>query len=141
MTAFLRATLNRVDDLENHSRRYNLLFRGLHGTEGESGEESEEKVLKFASENIGITGSSYEIEWALRLGAYLVNSITPIILKFKSCKTKNKLLLASPKLRGTIQSLSQDFSPSIITARRHLDNGKSQSRPFKLRFNISHIGS
>lgn len=77
-----------VDDMEMHSRRWNLLFCGVQDTERESWEVSEGKVVRFASEKIGITLSSSEIGWAHRLGAYRVNSTRPIIVKFQSYKAK-----------------------------------------------------
>lgn len=82
---------------------------------------------------------SSEIERSHRLGAYRPNRNRPIIVKFISYKTKKKLLLASPELKGSAFLLSEDFSPTVRSSRaRLLNHGRHQAQPFKLRFNKLH---
>lgn len=128
--------LTRIDDLEIHSRRCNLVIRGLTDVAGESWVPTQQKVTQFAFERLNIAILNFDIERAHRLGTYKQGRAKPIMVK-----TKTKLLLTSSKLKGTSFSLSDDYSPSLRFARKCLfQYGKEQSLPFKLQFDKLHIG-
>ncbi|XP_037515597.1 uncharacterized protein LOC119392168 [Rhipicephalus sanguineus] len=67
----LAAQLDRVerrqDDLENRSRRNNLVFYGLKDLSGESWEDCERPVLSLCSDHLGVQVTSSDIERAHRL--------------------------------------------------------------------------
>lgn len=134
--------LSRVDEMENQSRRSNLLFYGIPDIGSESWEVSEQNILNFAKDKLGVTIVGSDIERAHRLGTFRPGRTRPIIAKFSSFKTKNKLLLSGHKLKGTSSSLSEDFSITVRAARKSLlDFAKTQTNPFKLRFDKLSIGA
>ena len=69
--------LSRSNDLENRSRRCNLLFRVITDVQGESWAISEQKVLKCAEENLGITLQTSDIERAHKIGTFQEGKTDP----------------------------------------------------------------
>ncbi|XP_072144449.1 uncharacterized protein [Dermacentor andersoni] len=61
-----------------------------------------------------------EIERAHRLGKFSADKQRPIIVKFRSDKDKQKVLLAAKKLKGSRISISEDFSEPLRKKRRML---------------------
>lgn len=82
-----------------------------------------------------------QIERARRLGSFVHNRNRPIIVKFHAFKQKEAILSKAFKLKGKDVSIGEGFSPAIRDARtKLLEFGRSQERPFKLRFNRLTIG-
>lgn len=72
---------DKIDDLENRSRRSNLLFYGIrHTGESEYWEMSEQIVTKFRQDKLGASTAS--IARAHRLGRFSNERTRPIIEKF-----------------------------------------------------------
>lgn len=94
----LAALHDSQDDLDNRSRRNNLILYGLLDAVNESWAESEEKVVSFFSDKLDISVTPTSIERAHRLGKYQVESTRPLIVKFLSFKDK-RVLAAASKLR------------------------------------------
>lgn len=136
------ALLARIDDLENRSRRSNLLFYGVPDVDGETPQISEQKVLDLARDSLGIAVDNSHVERAHRLGAFRRGKTRPIIVKFSSFKIKTQLLFSGSRLKGTPFSISEDFSLTVRAARKALLTfAKQQNSQFKLRFDKLFIGS
>ncbi|CAN8025274.1 unnamed protein product, partial [Ixodes persulcatus] len=134
---------SRCEDNKNRQRlrRSNLIFYGIPDSENESWSASEQNVVTLCRESLGYVLEPSAVERAHRLGAYSNQRNRPIIVKFASFKTKQELLLRSPKLKNTSVSLSEDFSPKVRMERKKLlDFAKTKNLPFKLRFNKLSIG-
>ena len=71
----------RIDFLEDHSRRNNLKFFGIAEGETENWEQSTKKVLDLVREKLEIT-EPIEIERAHRVGKGLSRGPRPIVAKF-----------------------------------------------------------
>ncbi|XP_049514379.1 uncharacterized protein LOC125941357 [Dermacentor silvarum] len=134
---------NRLDDADNRSRRNNLIFYGLPDTNPkETFAQSEKLVIDEIADTMKVNLESKDIERAHRLGRYSPNRHRPIIIKFASYKTKESVLSNGRKLKGTNHSVSEDFSPAVRNARKHLiAYAKSQSMPFSMRFKTLVMGS
>ncbi|XP_077543323.1 uncharacterized protein LOC144155629 [Haemaphysalis longicornis] len=112
----------KIDDLENRSRRSNVLFFGIEDTDqSESWEASETHVREFCSNKLSVTAAS--IARAHRLGRFSAEKTRPIIAKFYNEKTRRDvetILSKGVKLKNTTFSISRDFSEAVRDKRRKL---------------------
>ncbi|XP_050023709.2 uncharacterized protein [Dermacentor andersoni] len=133
----------RLDDLENRSRRNNLIFYGFPDTNPkETYVQSEQIIVSHCLERFGLIVEPKDIERAHRLGRYTTNRKRPIIVKLSSFKTKESILSNGPKLKGTNFSIGEDFTRPVRTARKQLIAfARSKSVPFSLRYKTLHIGA
>ncbi|CAN7942626.1 unnamed protein product, partial [Ixodes hexagonus] len=123
------------DDLENRSRRNNLVFFGIPDSEKETWAEAEAKVIAVASESLGVQLKADAIERAHRLGRYRTGADRPIIAHFENFKYKEAVLSRAFKLKGTRTSISEDFSQRVINIRKQLIGfAKSKNAKFSLRY-------
>ncbi|XP_040068674.2 uncharacterized protein LOC115320940 [Ixodes scapularis] len=111
--------LGKVDDLENRSRRNNLLVYGIKETADESNEGLENCVKKEIFEDIlGVHASG--IEKIHRLGRKVANKTRPVILRFLEERDKSAVLSSCRRLKGSRFSISEDFSPRVQQIRKKL---------------------
>ncbi|KAH9374295.1 hypothetical protein HPB48_005615 [Haemaphysalis longicornis] len=97
-------------DLENRSRRQNLLFYGVDDNKAETWDESEELIKKIVGDKLGIEVSS--LQRAHRIGVYRNKKKRPIIANFASYKEGQEILSNAKKLKGSDFSIDQDFAPA-----------------------------
>lgn len=110
---------DKIDDLENRSRRSNLLFYGIQDTgEAEDWDTSEQIVTKFCQDILGVTTAS--IARAHRLGRFSNDRTRPIIVKFFNEKEIETVLSNGHKLKGTDFGISRDYSEAVRDKRRKL---------------------
>lgn len=103
---------SRLDDLEDRSRRENLIFYGLADTSTETWSQSEEAIRNFASSTVEIEIPSDSIARAHRLGNYIETKCRPTIVRFSSSKVRNQVFSSKSKLKGTGISVAEDFCKS-----------------------------
>ena len=126
--------LDKLDTLEDHSRRNNIIFYGINEikTGTETWEHSEALVRKFLKENLKLESDSIGISRAHRLkvkkGEKDDDKPRPIIAKFESFKSRQMVLKASKLLRDTEFSLSEDFCAKTIEIRKSLVPKMMQAR-------------
>lgn len=133
---------SRLDELEDRSRRNNLIFHGIPDLK-ETWQQTESKLINIlnTSEYPLLSG---DIERAHRLGTYSPNKCRPVIAKFTNYKTREKIFSMRNRLKESNISITEDFSTNTRTARKKLiDFGKSQpgSPLFKLHYNKLSIGN
>ncbi|XP_075533156.1 uncharacterized protein LOC142566194 [Dermacentor variabilis] len=117
----MRNVLINQDELENRSRRNNLLFFGIDDeNKKETWDESERKVISVCSVKLAITVEPSKIERAHRMGKHNNDKPRPIIVKFGLFKDKQCLLSAFSKLKGSRISLSEDYSQQVRRCRSKL---------------------
>ena len=118
--AFLRQELNEVrsktDDLENRSRRNNILFYGIKRSENETNHECETKVKALISDNLGIT-NDVMFDRVHRTGR---KSDSPIIARCVFFKDKQTILSNKSKLNDTDFAIKEDFSDTVRGIRKAL---------------------
>ena len=111
---------DKLDDLENRSRRQNVVLHGVDEEENETWDCTEEKVMKVLHENLGLQVDRSQIERAHRTGVRRMNGTRPIICKFLSDKIKESVLNNCKKLQGTQIFIVQDYSHRIRMERQKL---------------------
>lgn len=111
--------LSRIDELEDRSRRNNLIFYGFSDSPRETWEQSE-SLVKDVLTNVLPTLSDDAFERAHRLGSFSPSKARPIIVKFSSFKVKDQILSARKKLREKNVTVSEDFCPATREIRNKL---------------------
>lgn len=114
------ATLaNRLDDVENRSRRLNLVFYGLKDDDPqESWEACENAVKSFCQQKLQVNIGA--IQRVHRMGKHDPKRNRPIIACFASFKDTETIMSSCIKLKGTDFSVSRDYSPRLREIRRKL---------------------
>lgn len=133
---------DKIDDLENRSRRSNVLFYGIaDGDPTESWEAVQKIVTDFCQNQLELTVSS--IARAHRLGRFLPDKTRPIIAKFFNDKEVEAIIGRGSKLKNTSFGLSRDFSKPVREKRRNLlqfsKSIKKESDRVRLVFDRLHI--
>ncbi|XP_075550206.1 uncharacterized protein LOC142583601 [Dermacentor variabilis] len=106
-------------DLENRSRRLNLVFYGIDdGNHSETWIRSENLVKGICKTNLGIELNS--IQRAHRVGRYSDRFKRPVIVNFSSYKEKQDVLSNANKFKGSPYSVDQDYSSDTREIRKHL---------------------
>lgn len=116
-----------IDDLENRSRRNNLIIRGI----SEATPETEEVLVRSVTHEVfdGILKVKVDsIERIHRLGRHIPGRIRPVIVKFADFRDKMKILNNCSKLKGTQISINEDFSKRVVEIRKHLWNSTADER-------------
>lgn len=108
----------KVDDLENRSRRNNLIIYGIEEPARESNEELLNEVTECFQKNLEVTTSA--TERCHRFGRKVGNKPRPVIIKFLDYREKTSVLTNAFKLKGTTMSISEDFSSRVREVRRNL---------------------
>ncbi|XP_070549744.1 protein unc-13 homolog C-like [Ptychodera flava] len=121
----MRKSINEIkkekDDLENRSRRNNLVFFGItQDRTNENWEDSEDKVIQVIRNQLGIA-DNVEFERVHRMtNAPPVRDCKPIVARFRSFKDREKVLRNAFKLKNTNISVSEDFSRRVRRIRSKL---------------------
>ncbi|KAH9367718.1 hypothetical protein HPB48_021860 [Haemaphysalis longicornis] len=114
---------DKIDDLENRSRRSNVLFFGVDDNEpSETWDATEGLVREFCASKLGITVDS--VARAHRLGRFVRDKKRPIIAMFFNDREIEAILNKGPKLKNTPFSISRDYSLPVREKRRKLAHFK-----------------
>ncbi|XP_067685332.1 uncharacterized protein [Haliotis asinina] len=119
----------KIDTLEAHSRRSNLIFYGLTENKGETWEQTESKVRSFCKDKEIIEDiDTVPIERAHRLNTRGNNR--PIIVKFANYKDKQRVVKSSRQiLKGDKQyRVSEDLSERVLWVRTQLFPAMEKAR-------------
>lgn len=131
----------RLNDLEDRSRRDNVVFYGITDSANETWTESESKVVDLCANKLGIQCTSADFDRVHRIGKFSVDKPRPIIAKFCSFKLKESVISSGHQLKGSGLSVANDFSSATRLARRRLiEFAKGQNANFKLRHDKLFIG-
>lgn len=117
----LKQLEGKQDDLENRSRRNNLIFYGVPENQNtpETWDDCGRKILDIIVNDIKLEGiTDRDVERAHRLGGQFGKR--PIIVKFMHFRVKEKILLARRNLKGTNIFINEDFSTKIRQEREIL---------------------
>ncbi|KAJ8246345.1 hypothetical protein GJAV_G00266670 [Gymnothorax javanicus] len=87
----------RIDELEQYSRRDNVVIRGIPEEEGEDTNETIKKV----GEAIGVNIEDIDISVSHRFGRSQNGKPRPIVVKFVRRDTRTKVMQAKKNLRGS----------------------------------------
>ena len=108
---------DRLDYLENQSRRENLVIRGIPEKDGETWEDCAGHVIEVAKK-VGVTMMRRDAVRAHRVrhGA----QPRPIVVKMSSWSKREEILKNKHKLKGSHIFVMEDFSKKVIEERRVL---------------------
>ncbi|XP_072140450.1 uncharacterized protein [Dermacentor andersoni] len=125
-----------LDDLEDRSRRDNLIFYGISDTPSETWAQSEKLVCEFLSHHLKFEVPENMVCRAHRLGSYTANKTRPIIMKFSCSKLKDKILALKSNLKSTGVSVGEDFCRATRQSRKKLlDFAKASGQTYSIRLN------
>lgn len=116
------------DDLENRSRRNNLLIYGVTENSGETSDELLETVTALIISKLDVKCG--DIERCHRLGVRKSSSTSPrpVIIKLLDFRTKVAILSNASKLKGAKIFINEDFSERVRQIRRELWQNSAEIR-------------
>lgn len=119
--------LVKVDDLENRSRRNNLIIYGINEEPEEDVKSLEDQIKhKLFKDVLEIEVTS--VERIHRIGKYKKNQHRPVIVRFYDFAEKAKILSCCNKLKGTDIAISEDFSKRMRDLRAKLWHSAADER-------------
>ena len=112
---------DKIDDLENRSRRNNLYFEGIEESTNETWQDTENKVKYLISSHMPEVGGDIVIERAHHVGRRSSAESKPrkIVACFLNYKDCESVLKVKKKLRGTNVFVNEDYSDRVI--KKHMD--------------------
>lgn len=117
----LAAVFNKMDYIENQTRRTNIVVDGISDEKGENWMESEKKVRHMITSRLGLDGVNMELERAHRIGQYQEGGRPrKIMVKLLRFKDKQMILSTAKKLKGSNIYINDDFSEALLQKRREL---------------------
>ncbi|XP_050043052.1 uncharacterized protein [Dermacentor andersoni] len=119
----------KLDDLENRSRRQNLVFFGLPDREHNETWEASEKLSGICKDVMKLDDIS--VERAHRVGVFREGKNRPIVACFSRWKARENVFKNACRLKGTSYSISEDFSRAVQEKRRQLWNYAKEKRENK----------
>ncbi|CAN7995630.1 unnamed protein product [Ixodes hexagonus] len=109
----------RIDELENHSRRNNLVVFGLPEEDGETITALKENVLNnIFAKTLKVTVTSLEL--IHRIGQKKPGTCRPVFMKFLDSSEKQDVLENCKKLKGSKLSVSCDYAKETLNIRKKL---------------------
>jgi len=110
---------DKLDDLENRSRRNNLCFDGIEESLNESWRETEAKVKELLANQLNLENDMV-IERAHRVGAKKEGKNRPIVCKFLNYKDRDNIFNEKKLLKGTGVFIRDDVSERVLNKRKEL---------------------
>lgn len=130
--------MNKLADLEDRSRRNNLVISGVDESYRETWEQTEAKLVNDIKNKLGVHLQDLDIERAHRIGKAMSGKQRPIVARFTNFKTKEKVITAARRKKITGFYVNEDYSEETRQVRRNLTelmkNKKSQGMTAFLRY-------
>uniref|UniRef100_A0A147BIZ2 Myosin light chain kinase n=1 Tax=Ixodes ricinus TaxID=34613 RepID=A0A147BIZ2_IXORI len=118
---------SKIDDLENRSRRNNLVIYGVEESNAETEQHLMEKVVEgFFKSKMSVEVKS--LERIHRLGRVARGKPRPIILRFGNYNERQNVLRNAKKLKGTRIFINEDFSKNVRMIRKKLWESAKENR-------------
>ena len=103
-------------DIEDYSRRNNVIVEGLSEAGDETKEQLQPKMQKLLKDKLNIEA---EVEDIHRMGDRTSREKhRSVIVKMKNIKTRQDCLKAAPRLKGTSVYINEDVSKSTVAIRK-----------------------
>ena len=117
----------KLDDLENRSRKNSIVFHGIREKVGETWEDTEKTLCYTLSEKLNIAVDDGYFERAHRVGKPNVKG-RPIITLCSSYKKKVRLMKISKEKKPEGLYANEDYSETVRQARRKLTEVMKKKR-------------
>lgn len=120
--------MDKLADLEDRSRRNNIIVYGIPEATGETWEKSEQLVREVITD-LGEVESEIELDRTHRMGKKGGPTPRPIIARFLRWKDKTRVLeKARSRLKNTDVKMGEDFSEKVRAQRKNLIPHMVQAR-------------
>ncbi|KAM7313533.1 uncharacterized protein ISCGN_003395 [Ixodes scapularis] len=117
----------KIDDLENRSRRNNLIIHGIKCDVNETADQLKEKVCtNIFSTKLQVDVST--VERIHRLGRNQGTRPRPVIMNFRDYNEKMSILTNAKKLKGTGVFINEDYSYELRQIRKKLWDSSQADR-------------
>lgn len=116
LSGVLETLQDKVDYIENQSRRNNVRFDGVEESPKETWDDTEKKITQVLCSNLNIKKAT--IERAHRVGPKKPNRTRSIVVKFASYKTREAVLRNRRSLKGTGIFVREDLSDRVLAKQR-----------------------
>lgn len=136
---YLREKVNNVED---QSRRDNLLYYGFKEERGETDQDCMRKTYELLRYRVGIPPqllAKMKVVRAHRKGPYVPGKDRPIIVKMHFFPDKQHILSKAPALAGTGYYINEDFSADTEANRRELYPVMKEARKSSVYKDKTHI--
>lgn len=110
----------KIDDLENRSRRDNIVVHGICEATGEKWDDTEKKLCKTLSEKLSISVNADSFQRVHRIGKWNKKG-RPIVALCTSYKTKTAIMNAAKDVKPKGLYVNEDYSPMVRSARQQLN--------------------
>lgn len=117
----------KVEDLENRSRRNNIIIYGVEEGDNEQNADLQQQIVKGIFKDI-LKVNVTSVERMHRIGRKTQNRERPVILKLYNFSEKMLVLRNCGKLKGTAISISEDFSARVRDLRKKLWQSAKEDR-------------
>lgn len=118
---------DKVDDLENRSRRNNIIVHGFDEPSDETLITLSESISEnFFKSKLGLSVTG--IERCHRLGSKRPNKIRPVIIKLIDFQEKLRILKNCTKLKGSTLYVTEDYSLKVRQTRKKLWDSTASHR-------------
>lgn len=134
MSSTISTLSSQNDDLENRSRRNNLILYGLTESEHDTNESLQLQVRAFFTDVLKLDFP--QIERLHRLGRLRGGRPRPVIMKLLDFREKISALKNGYKLKGSQWRISEDFSSNIRSIRKKLWDATA---PFRNNGSVVHL--
>ena len=104
-----------LDDLNNYTRRTNLL---IHGLEEENGENTDTKVLGVFNTQLGLTIPLKDVGRTHRLGRKVQGRKRPIIVRFATYRQRKAVFDSKSKLNGSATVFTENLTKTGTTYKK-----------------------
>lgn len=116
----------KIDNLERHTRKKNLIFFGIpEKIEGENN--LIENIVEKINKDLKITCDTDSVETARRLGKKGENT-RPVLLTFSKIQTKIQLLKNKKLIEGKSYYFKEDFPQDVLHKRKELQDQLKTAR-------------
>lgn len=109
----------RIDYIEKHIRRKNIILYGLEEKENQY-EEFEKEVLQFINDKMSVNCMPTEVDSLRRLGKKGTGT-RPILLTLTTFNKKIKIMKNRKNLKGTSYYIKDDYPRKILEQRKKLN--------------------
>uniref|UniRef100_A0A147BGB8 Putative myosin light chain kinase n=1 Tax=Ixodes ricinus TaxID=34613 RepID=A0A147BGB8_IXORI len=131
----MNTLVKQIDDLENRSRRNNLIVRGIK----EEASENEDVLMRKINNEVFDTILNQKlnsIQRIHRLGKKMTGRDRPVILTVADFKEKMAIMKNCVKLKGTKISINEDYSKRVVELRKNLWNSTAEERKNGAKVNL-----
>ncbi len=108
---------DKINELENRSRRQNIVVKGIDDKEGETWEESKNKVEEILDRKMKI---KVDIVRAHRVGRFNARYGRPIVVKLEKERDKEMVMRKKNELKGSLVFIEEDYSLKTRALRKKL---------------------